>query len=59
MIFNAIIHPKLVKMGKGNWDNQKNTLGVSSAKLNPLNGDVSDSQLNARGGQNDHALKYI
>ena len=27
--------------------------------INPLNGDVSDSQLNARGGQNDHALKYI
>ena len=27
--------------------------------FNPLNGDVSDSQLNARGGQNDHALKYI
>ena len=27
--------------------------------FSPLNGDVSDSQLNARGGQNDHALKYI
>ena len=26
--------------------------------INPLNGDVSDSQLNA-GGQNDHAWKYI
>ena len=26
--------------------------------VNPLNGDVSDSQLNAGGGQNDHAWKY-
>ena len=32
---------------------------MNKIKVNPLNGDVSDSQLNARGGQNDHALKYI
>ena len=32
---------------------------VKSKTLNPLNGDVSDSHLNARGGENRHPWKYI